>query len=78
MNICTECSLPVSFSRYDPKDVADSVAGSDWWSVEPDVGRVAYGIPRRVDRLRGLGNAIVPQVVYPIFQAIVEIEEGRA
>jgi len=63
---------------YDPKDVADSVAGSDWWSVEPDVGRVAYGIPRRVDRLRGLGNAIVPQVVYPIFQAIVEIEEGRA
>jgi len=33
-----------------------------WWSVEPDVGRVAYGVPRRVDRLRGLGNAVVPQV----------------
>ena len=38
-------------------------AGSDWWAVEPDVGRVANGIPRRVDRLRGLGNAVVPQVV---------------
>lgn len=32
------------------------------WSVEPDVGRVADGIPARVGRLRGLGNAIVPQV----------------
>jgi DNA (cytosine-5)-methyltransferase 1 len=35
---------------------------SDWWAVEPPVGRVAYGIPARVDRLRCLGNAIVPQV----------------
>ena len=35
---------------------------SDWWAVEPDVGRVADGIPARVDRLRGLGNAVVPQV----------------
>jgi DNA (cytosine-5)-methyltransferase 1 len=32
------------------------------WAVEPDVGRVANGIPARVDRLRGLGNAIVPQI----------------
>ena len=35
---------------------------SDHWSVEPAVGRVANGIPSRVDRLRCLGNAIVPQV----------------
>jgi len=32
------------------------------WRVEPDVGRVAHGIPARVDRLSGLGNAVVPQV----------------
>lgn len=32
----------------------------DWWSIEPDVGRVANGVPLRVDRLRGLGNAVVP------------------
>ena len=32
------------------------------WESEPDVGRVAYGISNRVDRLRGLGNAVVPQV----------------
>ena len=32
------------------------------WAFEPDVGRMAYGVPNRVDRLRGLGNAVVPQV----------------
>jgi DNA (cytosine-5)-methyltransferase 1 len=34
----------------------------DWWEVEPNVGRVADGVPNRVDRLKGLGNAVVPQV----------------
>ncbi|MBQ9595476.1 MAG: DNA cytosine methyltransferase [Synergistaceae bacterium] len=41
------------------------------WQSEPEVGRVAYGIPHRVDRLRALGNAVVPQQVYPIFKAII-------
>ena len=34
--------------------------GAGWWSVEPDVGRVAHGVPLRLDRLRALGNACVP------------------
>ena len=38
------------------------LAFADWWATEPDVGRVAHGVPARVDRLRCLGNAIVPQV----------------
>ncbi len=46
------------------------------WSVEPDVGRVAHGIPRRVDRLKGLGNAIVPQIAMNIGLAIKEEEDG--
>jgi DNA (cytosine-5)-methyltransferase 1 len=45
--------------------------GGRWWSVEPDVGRVAHGVPARVDRLRCLGNAVVPQVVEVIGRAIV-------
>lgn len=40
------------------------------WIPEPDVGRVAHGIPSRVDRLKALGNAIVPQVAYEILKAI--------
>ncbi|RPF78462.1 MAG: DNA (cytosine-5-)-methyltransferase [Rhodothermaceae bacterium TMED105] len=41
-----------------------------WWKPEPSVGRVAHGIPRRVDRLKGLGNAIVPQIAMRIGQTI--------
>ena len=47
---------------------------TDWWAVEPPVGRVAHGIPRRVDRLRALGNAVVPQVVTWIGSMIMELE----
>ena len=41
-----------------------------WWEAEPGVCRVADGLPRRVDRLRALGNAIVPQVAIQLFAAI--------
>lgn len=40
------------------------------WLPEPGVGRVANGVPGRVDRLRSLGNAVVPQVVEVIGRAI--------
>lgn len=40
------------------------------WATEPGLGRVAHGIPNRMDRLKGLGNAIVPQVAYEILKAI--------
>ena len=41
------------------------------WETEPDVGRVAHGIPQRMDRLRGLGNAVVPQVAEVIGRLVV-------
>lgn len=48
-------------------------AGNDggWWSAEPDVGRVAHGVPARVDRLHGLGNAVVPQIPEILGRAIL-------
>jgi DNA (cytosine-5)-methyltransferase 1 len=42
------------------------------WQSEPNVGRVANGIPNRVDRLRGLGNAVVPQVAEYIGRIVME------
>jgi len=54
-----------------------ATAKRGWWSVEPDVGRVAHGIPRRVDRLRCLGNAVVPQVVEVIGRAILSVDRLR-
>lgn len=35
---------------------------TSWWEVEPSVDRVADGLPGRMDRLKQLGNAIVPQI----------------
>ena len=51
---------------------------SGWWEVEPDVGRVAHGVPSRVDRLRALGNAVVPQIPELIGRAILQSEALRA
>lgn len=45
---------------------------SDFWEVEPAVGRVADGVSNRVDRLKQLGNALVPQIVTMIGNAILE------
>lgn len=42
------------------------------WEVEPRPYGVAHGIPHRVDRLKCLGNAVVPQQAYPIFKALAE------
>jgi DNA (cytosine-5)-methyltransferase 1 len=55
-------------------DLRRRLADSDWWLIEPDVGRVAHGVFKRVDRLKCLGNAVVPQVVEWIGNRILEIE----
>ena len=51
---------------------------SDFWDVEPPVGRVAPGIPGRVDRLKQLGNSVVPQIPQMIGEAIMEYEQRSA
>jgi DNA (cytosine-5)-methyltransferase 1 len=49
-------------------------AGTDgsWWAVEPNIRRVAHGLPSRVDRLKALGNAVVPQIPEMIGHAILQ------
>lgn len=64
--------------RRDKVPSSDRRAGGvdplgDMWTAEPGVGRVVNGLPHRVDRIRCLGNAVVPQQFYPIFKAIAEV-----
>ena len=40
----------------------EELAATSRWKLEPSVGRVAHGIPSRMDRLKALGNAVVPQI----------------
>lgn len=49
-----------------------AAAERDWWAVEPDVDRVAHGVPCRVDRLTSLGNSIVPQMAALLGATIAE------
>jgi len=68
-------SQPEVLRQEDGTGGAEGIAANgggseDWWAVEPDVGRVAHGVPARVAQLRALGNAIVPQIAQEIGNAI--------
>tara|TARA_Y100001937_G_scaffold28063_1_gene40438 strand:- start:410 stop:1240 length:831 start_codon:yes stop_codon:yes gene_type:complete len=52
-----------------------SIQSARPWKPEPDVGRVANGVPNRVDRLRALGNAVVPQVAEAIGRVLMDIDQ---
>jgi len=57
-------------------ETTDAVYGGigEFWATEPDVGRVAHGVSNRMDRLRALGNAVVPQIPELLGRAILAAE----
>jgi len=46
------------------------------WLPEPNVGRVANGVPNRSHRLKALGNAVVPPLVAEIGRIVMNFDKG--
>ena len=67
------CKSPIDETLSD-RNVDYKISDKARWDREPDVGRVVHGVSNRVDRLKCLGNAVVPQQFYPVFQAIADLE----
>ena len=47
------------------------------WEPEPDIPRVSTGIPDRTNRLKALGNAVVPQIPEILGMYILESERAQ-
>ena len=45
-----------------------------WWTAEPKLGRMDHGIPKRVDRLKCLGNSLIPMIPFLIGRSILEAD----
>ena len=56
---------------------AHAEGSHEGWAVEPAVGRVAHGVPRRMDRIAGLGNAVVPQCAEVIGHMLMLLDDER-
>lgn len=50
------------------------IGNSDWWSFEPSLVRMAYGVPGGMEQIKGLGNAVVPQIPEILGRAILKVD----
>jgi DNA (cytosine-5)-methyltransferase 1 len=71
---------PLRPAAREDRQAIDALASSlgDIWRTEPDVGRVANGVPDRAHRLKALGNAVVPAIPELIGRAILQAEDLRS
>jgi DNA (cytosine-5)-methyltransferase 1 len=88
-NVADSASIRPSKSRQLVESVCQTPSGKgqavepvneclkNLWATESNVGRVVDGIPSRVDRLKGLGNAVVPQLVYNLFEIIKQVDNNN-
>ena len=53
-------------------------AWEGWWDLEPNLGRVAHGVPNRVAKLKALGNSLIPFIPYLIGKSILETYKNES
>ena len=73
-----EFNQPISAEKNEERQAIKPINGgfSEHWEIESRVDRVANGIPRGMDRLKQLGNAVVPQIPEIIGGAIMEAQNN--
>lgn len=52
----------------------ENIGNYSGWTIEPNVGRVANGVPFRMDRIKRLGNAVVPEQAKEAFEILIGIK----
>ena len=62
-------------ARQPPRGERYDAAGVVGWEPEPNVGRVANGVPNRSHRIKALGNAVVPPLVAEIGRIVMEFDQ---
>lgn len=63
--------LEVGLARYARE--CEAPFGASWWQSEPNVGRVVNGLPMRVDRIKCLGNSVVPAAAREAFKRLMGV-----
>lgn len=71
------CDVQMGWQSLQGNVETNNVFRGNQWSIEPDVGRVAYGVPARMDRLTALGNGQVPAVVRAAWSLLYPIDGNR-
>ena len=77
--LCKETGKPERSDRRSAEPGMGGMADGipHWLDGEPaGIPRIVKGLKNRADRIKALGNAVVPQQAYPIFRAIRMVEEG--
>lgn len=69
-----QCGWSERKSREDSSNYMDS----SWWSSEPDLGRVAHGTSFGVDRIKALGNGVVPLQVKTAFELLMGLNYKKS
>lgn len=64
---CQKCLSP-TIANKEKRNRRRISPGRNYWKNKPGICRVADGVPHRMDRIRGLGNAIVPQIAETIIK----------